>query len=929
VAFPAAANDGVLLLAGVAAGPPRVAVAPAAPVQLVRGAGTHSIPLDVRRLDPQFTGLVTVAAAPPPAGFTLSSKVEKDSCLLTLAGTAARGAEPASLRLRAFADAAGRTTFAEIDLALAWVDGPPAAAPPGQASGPQTAPTAAADTLDVHPAAIVLDGARDLQQVAVSSTDAAGFTRDWTRQATIRIANPAIAAVRDGRIVPVGDGTTAAVIEAGGRRRTVPVTVRNASVLRPVRFENDVLVALSKQSCSSGACHGSPSGKGGFRLSLRAFDPKFDEFTLLREEFGRRVDPLDPDASLLLAKPLMRVPHGGGRQLAPGDDAHELIRAWIAAGARPDPADAPKCVRLEVSPAGRRRQRLEDGGLQIVVSAHDADGRRRDVTRLAAYESSAPAVAAVDAHGRVTPARRGEAVILVRSLEHIELVPLLFVEEAAAVAWQPPPENNRIDTLVNAKLRELGYPPSPACTDAEFVRRVHLDVIGLLPTVDETRAFLADAAADKRARLVERLLDRDEHARAWALKWGDLLRMTRKLAGDDGVHKYHRWLEESFRTNKPHDAFTRELLLGSGSTFENPPAAFYRTTADMNETVETVAQLFLGVRLQCAKCHNHPFDRWSQDDYYGLGAFFDRVRKRNTQLPGESFIFVASAGETTQPRTGKRVQPWLPRLGVVDIPAEADRREAFVDWLLAPGNPFFAHVEANRIWSQLFARGIVHPVDEFRDSNPAANPPLLDWLAAEFVAGGFDRRRLVRTILASRTYQASSTATPANAADTLYGSHQSPRLLTAEQLLDAICQVTGVEQPFANLPAGTKATQLPAPDVAGLDFLTTFGQPARGTVCACERSEESSLGMAIELVNGRLVQAKLADPHNRFRQALAAGRPVEELISELYLAALSRPPSAEELAAAVDQVAGAKDPASGVEDVCWALLNADEFVFQH
>lgn len=826
--------------------------------------------------------------------------------------------------------------------------GAPAAVPASSASGGPAA-TAAADPpvsepaqpqppaavaplrpgLHVFPAAIDLDGARDRQQISVTTVDAAGFPCDRTRRATISVTNPDVARLRGTTILPVGDGLTEAVIEADGLRMQIPVTVKHAAVARPVRFEGEVMAALSKQTCSSGACHGSPSGKGGFRLSLRASDRQLDELTLVREEFGRRVNPIEPDASLLLRKPLMQVPHGGGRHLVLDDESHRIIRAWIAEGARPDPPQPPRCVRLEVSPAGRQVQRLSEGGRQIVAIAHDSDGTRRDVSHLAAYESSAPAVATVDAGGWVEPRKRGEAVILVRYLDRIELVPLMFIEQTPGFVWRAAPAVDEIDRLVDEKLRDLQYPPSPLCGDAEFVRRVHLDLVGLLPTVAETEAFLADTAADKRAKLVDRLLEREDHARYWALKWGDILRLTRKLTGDQGVFKYHRWLEDSFRTNKPHDQFARELLLGSGSSFGNPPANFYRTTADVNETAETVAQLFLGVRLQCAKCHNHPFDRWSQDDYYGLGAFFERVRKRKTPVADETFVYVASSGETKQPRSGAIVKPSLPRVGPVELPPDADRREAFVAWLLAHDNPFFARVEANRVWSQFFARGIVHPVDEFRDSNPPSNQPLLDRLAADFAAGGFDRRRLIRTILRSRTYQTTSTATAENRDDTVYFSHQLPRLLSAEQLLDAIDQVTGVEQNFGPLPAGTRATQLPAPDVARVDFLRMFGQPERGTVCACERADDSSLGMAIELVNGTVVNTRLSDPQARFRREIAAGRPVEAVIRDLYLAALCREPTPEEMAAAVAQAAGAKDPANGVADVCWALFNCDEFVFQH
>ena len=921
VPFPPPWTDGALVVAGAKPAAVPFAIEPPVPIVLVRGTATQPIPLAIKRIDPSFKGGITVLAAEPlPKGLVVTSSMDKDVCRLTLTGSTATASEPVELRLLAAAEHGRRMLLVPFVVPVSWQGA--VAAGPAAAAAPQP-------RLEVFPPAVVLDGARDRQQLAVTVVDAAGFPRDQTRMARITLANPALVKLVGSRLEPLADGATEAVVEVAGLRRSVPVTVRQAAFRRPVQFENEVLVALSKQTCSSGACHGSPSGKGGFRLSLRAFDKQLDELTLLREEFGRRVNPLAPDASLLLRKPLMQLPHGGGQQLALDDEAHAVLRGWIAEGAKADPPQTPRCVRLEVSPAGRQVQRLDDGGRQIVATAHFADGSRRDVTHLAAYESSAPSVAAVEPTGWVLPRRRGEVVILVRYLEHIELVPLMFIEEEPGREWQPAPENNLVDTLVNRKLRDLGYPPSPTCSDAEFIRRVHLDVVGILPTIEETRAFLADTAADKRSRLIDRLLERDEYARFQALAWGDLLRMSKKHAGDDGVFKYHRWLEESFARNKPHDQLARELLLAAGSTNDTPAANFYRVVADRDETVETIAQIFLGVRLQCAKCHNHPFDRWSQDNYYGIGAFFERVKKRRTPLAGESFVYVSQAGETVQPRTGKPVRPWLPGVGDIESPSAADRRVAFTDWLVSADNPYFARVEANRIWSRLFARGIVDPVDEFRDSNPPSNPPLLDALAKEFVASGFDRKRLLRLILTSRTYQASCRPTAANKDDTIYFSHQLPRLLSAEQLLDAISQVTGVEQPFAGLPAGMKATQLPAPDLVHMEFLSTFGQPMRDTVCACERAEDSSLGMAIELFNGDTVHAALLNPKNRFRAALAAGRPVAEVIRELYLAAVCREPDAEELSAAVEACRVAKDPASGVEDVCWALLNADEFVFQH
>lgn len=783
--------------------------------------------------------------------------------------------------------------------------------------------------LEAYPTVINLGDKRARQQLVITGFDDANRTRDWTHRASIVSLNPAIAEVRGTAVYPVADGDTEIELAIGATKLTIPVKVANTATHRPIGFESDVLVALSKQSCNSGACHGSPSGKGSFRLSLRAFDKKLDELTLIREEFGRRVNTIDPENSLLLQKPLMKVAHGGGKQIQKSDEAYAVLRDWIAEGAKPDKEGTARCVRLEISPNSKRILARRGGGQQLAATAHFADGSTRDVTHLVAYESSNKEVATVDHYGRVTAMDRGEAVILVRFLEHIESLPLMFIDQVPGFQWAAPAPSNYIDELVNAKLQQLQFLPSETCSDTEFLRRVYLDVIGALPTIEETSRFLTSGSTNKRSELIDELLARDEYAKFWALKWGDLLKLTGKLVGDEGVHKYHRWVVEAFRTNMPYDRFARELLTSTGSTLANPPANFYRTATDMNECVETISQLFLGARLQCAKCHNHPFERWTQDNYYGLGAFFQRVERKKSQRPGETIVYASFSSEVTQPRTGQIMKPWVPQAGIVEVANETDRREAFADWLVDPKNPYFAKIEVNRIWSHLFARGIVDPIDDFRDSNPPSNEALLDALAKDFVEHGFDRKHILRTMLNSRTYQASCKTGAMNESDEIYFSHQLPRFLSAEQLLDAVMHTTGLTQSFGGLPAGTKATHLPAPDVVKVDFLKIFGQPERSTVCACERADDSNLGMAIELFNGSLVHEKLRDPNNRFRKALAEGRSTEEVVKELYLAGLSREPTPAELQTAIDHCTKSGDVAAGIEDICWALLNSEEFLFQH
>ncbi|MEQ1825650.1 MAG: DUF1549 domain-containing protein, partial [Pirellula sp.] len=876
------------------------------PVAFARNVREHLLQLTLKRLQPEFKGNVSILGYELPKGWTLTTTVDKDAYNLKLVRAADATAEMEKITLGAVADFKGRSRLETIHVPIQWID-----------------------RIDVYPQEVSLEGNRSRQQILVTAYDSDNSPRDWTRGAKMSVADPTVAEVRNGVVYPKSNGTTALTIEAGQVKSTVPITVANMEQLRSVAFENEVLVALSKQGCNSGACHGSPSGKGGFRLSLRAFDAKLDELTLMREEFGRRVNTIDADLSLLLTKPLMKVAHGGGKQLRTGDAAYGILRDWIAGGAKADPDGTPRCVRVEVAPEKKRVLRRDLGGQQLAVTAYLSDGTKRDVTQLAAYESSNTSVATIDRAGFVTPHQRGEAAILVRFLEHIESLPLMFVEDVPNFEWRSPPPFNYIDGLVNAKLQQLQITPSETCDDSEFVRRVYLDLIGILPAVEETKEFLSDSAQDKRARLVDRLLERDEFAKFWALKWGDLLKLTSKAVGDEGVFKYHRWIEDSIRNNMPYDEFARQLLLSNGSTLANPTANFYRTASDVNECVESISQVFMGARLQCAKCHNHPFERWTQDNYYGLAAFFNRIERRKTQRPGEMFVWSASSGDVVQPRTGKTMNPWLPLIGTIDAPTESDRRGEFVRWLTGPSNRYFARIEANRIWSQFFARGIVDPIDDFRESNPPANEPLLDALAKEFIDHGFDRKQLIRTILNSRTYQADYQTNEFNKHDTTYFSHQEPRMLTAEQLLDAINRTMGLSQQLGNLPEQTLATQLPAPDLVKVDFLKAFGQPDRNTVCACERVEDSNLGMAIELFNGKLIHEKLRDPQNRFRKALASKRTVEEIIRELYLASVCREPNAIELQAALSHCNARDDIASGIEDFCWAILNTDEFLFQH
>ena len=757
--------------------------------------------------------------------------------------------------------------------------------------------------IEVFPPAIKLNGVREKMQFVVTGYYADGTIQDLTRVAQFQTSNAGVATIENTVAMPKADGSAEITVAAGGKEAKVAIEVGRQGEPQPVSFEYGTLAALSKSGCNAGACHGSPSGKGGFRLSLRAFDPKLDKLTLIHEDFGRRTNSLNPAESLLLLKPAMKVPHGGGLKLRPNDPAYKEIHDWIAEGCKLDPEGHARVVKLEVYPPSGRVLKRPAHTQQLSVRAHYSDGSIRDVTELAVYSSSDEAVASVTVGGLVVGKDRGEAAVIVRYMEFIESAFLTFVRDIEGYAWTNPPANNYIDNNVHDKLQQLKFLPSKTCTDEEFIRRVYLDVIGILPTVDETHKFFADQSADKRTKLIDVLLERPEFAKFWTLKWGDLLRMTSKQVGGDGVYKYHRWVERAIDSNMPYDQFARELLTAVGSSHNNPPANFYRTAGDTNDCVETISQVFLGARLQCAKCHNHPFERWTQDNYYGMAAFFNRVQRKKTPKPDETFIWVSTSGEVTQPRTGKQMKPWLPGDGDVENAQVDDRRGIFADWLTRDDNPFFARIEANRIWSHLFGRGIVDPPDDFRDSNPPSNAALLDALAADFVKSGFDRKHVMRTILNSRTYQASFEPNDFNRDDTKYFSHYQPRLLSAEQLLDAICQVSDVPEKFGSLPAGTKATHLPAPDLVKHEFLKIFGQPERQTVCQCERSSESNLGMAIQFFNGPLIYNKLRDENNRFRKLMKGDKPDPEIITNLHFAAVNRAPTEKELQASLKHIA--------------------------
>jgi hypothetical protein len=767
-------------------------------------------------------------------------------------------------------------------------------------------------TLTVVPTAVTLVGPLDRAQVVVTGDP----NRDLTPVADYRVEPAHVASVQAGYLRPLQAGSATLVIRAGTHTLRVPVTVQ-ANPTAP-SFRQQVIAALNVGGCNAGACHGTPSGKNGFKLSLRGFDPAADFLQLTRDLQGRRTDRLRPDHSLLVQKGLGQTAHEGSQRWPTGGLAVETVQAWIAAGVPDDAPQLPALVGVTVTPGPRV---LGQRWQQLAVVARWADGRTRDVTRLSNFSSSDAGTADVTAEGVLEFRRPGEVSVLVRYLETLVAVRFLYLEPKPGLVWSAPPAVNFVDTHVHNKLKLLSLPAAPVCDDSTFLRRSSLDILGRLPTALEARNFANNPAADKRNHWLDYLLQQPEYADFWALKWADVLRANRKTVQLAGVFKYQRWLRQQLLTDVPFDAVVRDLLTATGDTFAQPAANFYRANRDPLTLAETTAQLFLGVRLQCAKCHNHPFEQWTQDDYYRFAAFFARVKARpNKAKESAETIVVTRAGEVIHPRTGAVALPHFPGAG--PAPGDGDRRQALVDWLTQRDNPFFAKAVVNRVWYHLHGRGIVEPVDDFRASNPACNDELLTALANDWVQSGYNFRHLLRTIARSHTYQAS--ATPVAEEDGRYFSHATPRLLTAEQLLDAVADVTGVAEKFGGLPMGTRAIQVA--DAGEHAFMKSFGQPARELACECERESASNLGQALQLLNGTTVHDKIRAANNRLRDY--AKVPASELLDELYLTALARWPKPTERAAALAHLAGRAHSRAAWEDVLWALLNTKEFVFR-
>jgi hypothetical protein len=786
------------------------------------------------------------------------------------------------------------------------------------------APAPPVAKLVVEPSPLALR-AGEARRVLVTGITKDGERVDLTSRAVLKPRSRAVAVDKDGYLSAAQPGEARVAVSAAGRSAELPVTIQPAPE-RVLTFLRDVAPVLNKAGCTSGPCHGAAKGKNGFKLSLRGYDPEFDYRALLYDLSGRRFNRSDPARSLMLAKPTQQVAHGGGLRFDLGSRYYNTILQWIAAGAPyGDPAkDQPQ--RLEVVPPEIFHQRpgLEQ---QILVLAHYGDGSSRDVTREAVVGSNAASTAEVDAGGVLKGLRKGEAAVLVRYEGKFVTVPVTILDPRPGFVFTALPQNNYIDEHIDAKLKRLKIQPSAAASDAEFLRRVSLDLIGLPPTPQETRAFLANP---DRARAIDRLMLRPEFVDHWALKWGDLLQNSRKYVGDKGNWAFREWIRKSIAENKPYDKMVRELLTARGSTFENPAANFFRVTREPKASMEKTTQLFLGVRMVCAQCHDHPFEQWTQNNYYELAAFFAAVGVKPGLESEEEVVFERREDAVIKhPKDGRVMQPrfLIASLDPPRIPASGDARESLVEWLTSPKNPFFARAIANRVWSYFFGRGIIDPVDDIRASNPPVNEPLLDALGKDLTASGYDLQRLIRTIVSSRTYQASIATNTWNADDEVNFSRQIPRRLTAEQLLDAATLATGSRPNFPEVPPDFRAEQLPGPHVGMGGFLDVFGRPQRESSCECERRSDLSLPQTLNLLNGPALAEAIADPKGRIAGLITNGVPDRQIVEELYLAALSRLPDAKELDQAMTYLQKGPSRASRAQDLLWALLNSNAFLF--
>jgi hypothetical protein len=769
-------------------------------------------------------------------------------------------------------------------------------------------------------------GAGLTQTLIVTGKYADGSLQDLTRQASFTSSDPAVATVdASGMVKAIKNGQTWITANVGRSSARQAISVQFADRKRSPSFVNDIAPIFTRLGCSTSNCHGALNGQNGFKLSLFGYEPEADYKAVVEASEGRRVNRAEPAQSLILRKPTQSVRHGGGKRFEVGSLEYQTLKEWIEAGAPAGGGNEAKLVRLEVVP-NERVLLSADAMQQLVVVAHYSDGTTADVTRKVRYQSNDDSTAAVSTDGLVAAKGNGEAAILIRSLGQVTAARLGVALRPTVRNYPNVPRHNFIDEQVFSKLKRLNIVPSEVCTDEEFLRRAHLDLIGLLPTAAEARKFLASRDPDKRAKLVDDLLERPEYADFWGLYWSDRLSNSRQFLYEKGTFFFQQWLREAMAQNMPYDQFARELITATGGLYEVAPTSYYPLLKKPEEMATTTSQVFLGVGLECARCHDHPFEKWKQDDFLGLAAFFAQVRHKNRIRQNERVLYLDPKRELQHPKSQQPVVPKFLGGEPVKMEPDRDRREVLAEWMTASSNPYFANAIVNRLWKHFLGRGLVEPVDDFRVTNPPTNEGLLRALAEDFIRHKFDLKHLFRMITASRVYQLSAQPNETNKEDKQFYSRFYLKRLNAEELLDGICQVTEAPEKFPGFHLGTRAAQLPDPKVPSY-FLDVFDRATRETVC--ERKQTTSVVQVMHLVSGDTINQKIRAENGLIERLIKAGESSREIIEELYLRTLSRFPKKEEAQLAQQGVGQAPSPREGYEDLLWALLNSKEFLFNH
>ncbi len=789
--------------------------------------------------------------------------------------------------------------------------------------------------LTIVPDRVELRDADDSAQILATIERSDGTSIDRTDDSVYIVTDPKVARVENGYVVPLSNGSTKLEVvtkdRASGRelRGFTTVVVRDYNVDRPIHFVNDVIPVLTKYGCNAGGCHGKATGQNGFKLSLLGFDPVSDHDALVKEARGRRVFPAAPERSLLLTKPTGKAAHGGGRKFEVGSVPYQMLLRWINQGSPFGKPDAPTVARIEVSPATPTMERNARRRLRVV--AHYTDGSTRDVTRASEYKSQQPDLLNVDGEGRVsTLDSTGEGAVMVRYMGQVDVAKICIpfgprLAESAYADFHP---RGFIDELAMKKWRKLGLAPSAVCGDEEFIRRASIDAIGTLPTPDEVRSFIADQSSDKRAKLIDRLLDRNEYASYWASHWGDLLRNKRRYgdAYKRGTFAFASWIRDQFARNVHYDKFVREILTAQGDVSDSPAVVWYREVRNITHQVNDTSQLFLGMRIQCANCHHHPYERWSQDDYWGFAAHFARLGNKQGAVANETAIFVRKDGGVSQPRTHREMKPKPLGAAEADYVRGQDPREKLVDWMTSPDNPYFAKAIVNRMWAQFLGVGLVEAIDDMRVTNPPSNAELLNALAVDFVKHDFDLKHLIRTIMNSQTYQLSSIPNSSNEKDRRNYARFYPRRLSAQVLCDAVDAATGSVEKYRGFPLGARAIDLPDESIDSY-FLDVFGRSQRESACECERSSAANLAQTLHLMNSPETQRKIAG--GRIEKMIQAKLSDDKIARELFLWTFAREPKPEDLTDVLNYVGRSKSKKQAFEDVLWSLLNSKEFMFNH